>query len=125
MEVAHVNSSLEKTVDELVDVEVAEIVRGLLNRLRIEFKKNDKSGIYGVTQYDMAYNSNRIEGSRLSKKHTIALFDTGTIHISRETVSFCAKDVEEATGHFLMFNHMLATFDESLTEKLIKKCIIF
>lgn len=43
------------------------IVEELIKRLIIEFEKQDKSGVYGYTQRNLAYNSNRIEGSKLTK----------------------------------------------------------
>lgn len=43
-------------------------MKRLKDRLQIEFKKQDRSGVYGFTQRSMAYNSNRIEGSTLTEK---------------------------------------------------------
>lgn len=93
-------------------------VKALVNRLQIEFKLHDRSGVYGLTQRELAYNSNKIEGSTLSREHTSSLFETGTIYGDD---IYRSKDIEETTGHFLMFNHMLKTLDEPLTEKLIKE----
>ena len=45
-------------------------MKRLKDRLQIEFKKQDRSGVYGYTQRSMAYNSNRIEGSTLTEKQT-------------------------------------------------------
>lgn len=42
-------------------------MKRLKERLLIEFKKQDRSGVYGYTQRSMAYNSNRIEGSTLTE----------------------------------------------------------
>ena len=92
----------------------------LLHRFYIEHRKNDRSGIYGLTQKMMAYNSNKIEGSRLTEDQTASLFETGTVNAEGEII-FRAKDIEEMTGHFLMFNEILKTVNEPLTEKLIKK----
>ena len=44
----------------------SDFVKELINRFQIEFKKNDRSGIYGLTQRMLAYNSNKIEGSTLT-----------------------------------------------------------
>ena len=78
----------------------------LLKRLRVECDKKDRSGIYGMTQKLLAYNSNRIEGSRLTERQTASLFETGTVSADGNTI-FRAKDVEETSGHFRMFNTML------------------
>lgn len=84
-------------------------VEELIHRFEVEQQKNDRSGIYALTQRMMAYNSNKIEGSTLTEKQTASLFDTGTL--SSENAVIRAKDVEEMTGHFLMFNEMLKTYD--------------
>lgn len=94
------------------------MVKTLIKQLLIEFNKQDRSGIYGITQRLLAYNSNRIEGSQLSMDHTISLFETGSIYPSDEIIK--AQDIEEMNGHFLMFNEMLKTYDEPLTQVLIK-----
>lgn len=94
------------------------IIGDLLNRFKIEFKKGDRGSVYGFTQRKMAYNSNKIEGSTLTENQIASLFDTGTLSSNGELIR--SKDVEEATGHFIMFNNMLQTFNEELTEELIK-----
>ncbi len=96
-----------------------EYVRELLLRIKIEREKEDRSGIYGYIQRKMAYNSNRIEGSTLTEEQTATLFDTKTIIADGEIIR--SKDIEEMTGHFLMFNYMLDTIDLPLSEDLIKQ----
>lgn len=96
-----------------------EFVELLIERFQIELRKQDRSGIYGLTQRKIAYNSNKIEGSTLSEQHTASLFETGSLKANGEIIR--AKDVEEMTGHFAMFNHMLKTLEEPLSEKLIKE----
>lgn len=91
----------------------------LLERFKIERNKFDRSGVYAYTQRLLAYNSNKIEGSTLTEEQTAALFDTGILPISDDY--YRAKDVEEMNGHFLMFNKMLDTFNEPLSQELIKK----
>ena len=113
-----INDILEKDMDKLSEQDAGKVVNALINRFLIEFKKNDKSGIYAVTQYNLAYNSNRIEGSRLTKNQTVALFETRTLGDNDE---YRAKDVEETTGHFLMFNEMIKTLEQDLSEDMIKK----
>lgn len=96
----------------------SDFVKELINRFQIEFKKNDRSGIYGLTQRMLAYNSNKIEGSTLTEKQTASLFETGSL--AQEEILIRAKDVEEMTGHFMMFNEMLKTYDQPLSHELIK-----
>lgn len=97
----------------------SEFMDFLLKRFRIEKKRFDRSGVYAYTQRLMAYNSNKIEGSTLTEEQTASLFDTGTLPQSDDY--YRAKDVEEMNGHFLMFNKMLDTLDESLSQRLIKQ----
>ena len=91
----------------------------LLRRFKIEREKFDRSGVYAYTQRLLAYNSNKIEGSTLTEEQTASLFDNGTLPKSDDY--YRAKDVEEMNGHFLMFNKMLDTLDESLSQELIKQ----
>ena len=96
-----------------------EFIQFLLERFQIEWKRRDRSGIYGLTQRLLAYNSNKIEGSTLTEEQTASLFDTGTLPKSDDY--YRAKDVEEMNGHFLMFNKMLETIDQPLSQELIKQ----
>ena len=91
----------------------------LYDRFKIEKEKFDRSGVYAYTQRLLAYNSNKIEGSTLTEEQTASLFDNGTLPKSDDY--YRAKDVEEMNGHFLMFNRMLDTLSESLSQKLIKQ----
>ena len=113
------NKIIKKELPELTVEESAHIVTSLIDRMMIEFKKSDRSGIYAKTQTEMAYNSNKIEGSTLTPDQTASLFHTGTLRSSGEIV-YRAKDIEEMTGHFSMFNEMLKTWNAPLTEDLIK-----
>ncbi len=98
---------------------VTNFIPFLLERFQIERERRDRSGIYGFTQRLMAYNSNKIEGSTLTEEQTASLFDTGTLPKSDDY--YRAKDVEEMNGHFLMFNKMLETLKQPLSQDLIKK----
>lgn len=104
--------------DPLKEVVSMSFTDALLWCLETERKMNDRSGIYGFTQRTLAYNSNRIEGSTLNEDQTAALFEEGFLPPTEDT--YKAKDIEEMNGHFLMFNHMLATIGESLSEELVK-----
>lgn len=99
--------------------EEREFLHFLLERFKVERKKFDRSGVYGYTQRLLAYNSNKIEGSTLTEEQTASLFDHGTLPKSDDY--YRAKDVEEMNGHFLMFNKMLDTLEDPLTQELIKQ----
>ena len=66
-----------------------------------EFRSGYRGGIYGYTQRALAFNSNKIEGSTLTKEQTASLFEEGYLPVSDEV--YRSKDIEEMTGHFLMF----------------------
>ena len=91
----------------------------LLTRFKIERERFDRSGVYAYTQRLLAYNSNKIEGSTLTEEQTASLFDNGMLPKSDDY--YRAKDVEEMNGHFLMFNKMLDTLDQTLSQELIKQ----
>lgn len=95
-----------------------ELVIALKCALLSELQNRYRGGIYGYTQRALAFNSNKIEGSTLTEEQTAALFEEGYLPASEDV--YRSKDVEEMTGHFLMFNKMLETLDQELTENLIK-----
>ncbi|MDO4317446.1 MAG: Fic family protein [Lachnospiraceae bacterium] len=96
------------------------IVEKMIAQLQAEFAANDRKGLYALIQKQMAYNSNKIEGSTLTSEQTASLFDTGTLYAEGDTI-YRSKDIEEMTGHFKMFNHMLKTLEQPLSEELIKE----
>lgn len=114
----NINNILNKEFIDLTADDQKQIVKKLLERMMHEFQVNDRQGIYAVTQKMMAYNSNKIEGSTLTPDQTASLFDTGTVLANNEVIR--AKDVEEMSGHFAMFNEMLKTLNLPLSESLIK-----
>lgn len=116
----NINHLLGKSLEAYRDEEEAELVKELLSVMLIEFRTANKSGIYGTTQKLMAYNSNRIEGSTLTPDQTAFLFETGTICAAKAGEIYHPKDVDEMRGHFRMFNFLLTTIEEPLSESLIK-----
>lgn len=98
---------------------MVEFKKWLIERFIIERKRFDRSGVYAYTQRVMAYNSNKIEGSILTPEQTASLFDNGILPVNDDY--YRAKDVEEMNGHFLMFNYMLDTLEDDLSQELIKR----
>jgi Fic family protein len=94
----------------------------LLNRLREERRMRLKGGIYHLTQINFCYNSNRIEGSRLTEEQTRYIYETNTINtINTETGEAAnVDDIIEARNHFACFNYILDVADERLSEDIIK-----
>lgn len=92
----------------------------VLKHLQKEKEYKNRSGIYHYTQIHMAYNSNRIEGSRLSEEQTRSLFETRTILSNGQEVIY-SDDIIEALNHFNAFNYMLSHANDTLSEDFIKK----
>lgn len=92
----------------------------VLKHLQKEKEYKNKSGIYHYTQIHMAYNSNRIEGSRLSEEQTRSLFETRNILSNGQEVIY-SDDIIEASNHFNAFNYMLSHANDTLSEDFIKK----
>ena len=90
----------------------------LLKRLREEKDGQVRGGIYHRTQIDLTYNSNHIEGSRLTHEQTRFIFETNTIGISDESVN--VDDIVETTNHFRCIDLIIDRADE-LSENLIKE----
>ncbi len=90
--------------------------RILTDTLIFEKKNKISGGIYHKMQVDLAYNSNHIEGSRLSHEQTRYIFETQSIEGTA-----LVNDVFEAANHFKCFDLVLDTLNEPLTEEYIKK----
>ena len=116
----NINKILEKDFHILTKEDIQQIDAALKKRFFVEYERDDRSAIYAKTQTLMAYNSNKIEGSTLTPDQTASLFDTGVIYNNGETM-YVSKDIEEMNGHFLMFNEMLKTLEQPLSEDIIKK----
>ena len=91
----------------------------LLVVLRQEKEAKLKGGIYHNTQIDLTYNSNHIEGSRLTHDQTRYIFETNTIGIEGESIR--VDDIIETTNHFRCIDLIIDRAEERLTESLIKE----
>lgn len=100
------------------DRENAVICSKIKEMLKEEFAKQYKNGLYGYIQTKLCYDSNHLEGSALTQDQTSLLFDTQTLQFDGTLIR--SKDIEEAQGHFLAFNHLIKTIDEPLSESIIK-----
>ena len=76
-------------------------------------------GIYHKTQIDLTYNSNHMEGSRLTHDQTRYIFDTNTIGIENEVLN--VDDVIETANHFRCIDMIIDNAKTALTEKFIKE----
>lgn len=75
-------------------------------------------GIYHKTQIDLTYNSNHIEGSRLSHDQTRYIFETNTIGVENEVLN--VDDVLETTNHFRCIDMIIDHAKTTLSENFIK-----
>ena len=77
-----------------------------------------KSNIYHYSQVNFSYNSNKIEGSRLSREQTEAIFDTSSFIVKSDYL-IKLDDLTESKNHFKLFDYMLDNADELLTKEMI------
>lgn len=90
----------------------------LLCALREQKSMRMKGGIYHKTQIELTYNSNHIEGSRLTHEQTRYIFETNTIGVSDESIN--VDDIIEAINHFRCIDIIIELAEERLTESMIK-----
>ena len=91
----------------------------LLEILQDEKKRRYAGGIYHKTQIDLTYNSNHMEGSRLTHDQTRYIFETNTIGVDGEALN--VDDVIETANHFRCIDMIIDNAKASLSEKFIKE----
>ena len=91
----------------------------LLSILQEEKKSKYSGGIYHKTQIDLTYNSNRMEGSRLTHDQTRYILETNTISVENETLN--VDDVIETANHFRCIDMIIDNAKSALSEKFIKE----
>ena len=91
----------------------------LLDILQDEKTNKYSGGIYHKTQIDLTYNSNHIEGSRLTHDQTRYIFETNTIGIEKEVLN--VDDVIETANHFRCIDKIINHAKATLSEKFIKE----
>lgn len=91
----------------------------LLRILKEQKDSKLKGGIYHRTQIDVTYNSNHIEGSRLTRDQTRYIFETNTIGFSNEAIK--VDDIIETTNHFRCIDFIIDHATEPLTEAMLKQ----
>lgn len=91
----------------------------LLDILREEKANQYSGGIYHKTQIDLTYNSNHMEGSRLTHDQTRYIFETNTIGLENTVLN--VDDVIETANHFRCIDRVIDEANVKLSEKLIKE----
>lgn len=77
-------------------------------------------GVYWIFQINMAFNSNKIEGSQLSREQTQHLFDENKIY-TENGESIALDDINETINHFSAFDYILDHVNEAIDAEMIKK----
>jgi filamentation induced by cAMP protein fic len=93
---------------------VQELKDELIKQKSSKFKGN----IYHYSQVNFAYNSNKIEGSRLTSEQTEAIFLTSSF-ISKNDELIKIDDLTESKNHFKLFDYMIDNVDKLLTKEMI------
>jgi Fic family protein/DNA-binding Xre family transcriptional regulator len=110
---------LSLPINEIVTFETVENFSVLYKSLKEEMSHKIKGGIYHETQILLTYNSNHIEGSRLTAEQTRYIFETNTIGLEKDsTVNI--DDIIETQNHFKCIDYMIQSALEPLSEDLIK-----
>ena len=94
-------------------------IKTLLSILQEEKRTKYAGGIYHKTQIDLTYNSNHIEGSRLTHDQTRYIFETNTIGAENEVLN--VDDVIETSNHFRCIDLIIDSAASTLNEHFIKE----
>jgi Fic family protein len=101
---------------EMINVDLNKLKTELIEQRKSKFKGN----IYHYSQVNFAYNSNKIEGGKLTEDETEEIFETDSfIPKSDEAIKF--DDLTEMKNHFRLFDYCLDTIDETLSKDMIIK----
>jgi len=93
-------------------------IEKIKNELISQKESKFKGNIYHYSQVNFAYNSNKIEGSRLTSDQTEAIFDTSSF-IPKSDDLIKLDDLIEMKNHFKLFDYMLDNIDKELTKEMI------
>ena len=91
----------------------------LLGRLRLEKEQGISGGIYHKIQIEMTYNSNHMEGSRLTHEQTRFIFETNTVGVSDGDVR--VDDIIETVNHFRCIDAVIGWAERPLSENMLKQ----
>ena len=119
-----------KKLAEIFEISIDELLKdekefniskyNILDILREQKNMKLKGNLYHNTQITFAYNTNHIEGSKLTEDQTRYIYETNTLLAEKDSVTDL-DDILETTNHFKLFDFMLDTADKKLTENMIKE----
>ena len=93
----------------------------LLQILRREDRLRTKGGIYHKVQVELTYNSNHIEGSRLTEDQTRYIYETNTVGALKKYEGIRVDDVVETANHFRCIDYIIEHANRRLSERMIKQ----
>ena len=111
------------SIDELLKDEESQFDINKINILKVLREQKDmrlKGNLYHNTQIIFSYNTNHIEGSRLTEDQTRYIYETNTIFFEENEIAK-VDDILETANHFKLVDYMLDIADQELTEEMIKK----
>lgn len=119
-----------KVLSEIFEVSIDELLKdddnfdiskvNLLEVLREQKEMKLKGSLYHNTQIIFSYNTNHIEGSRLTEDQTRFIYETNTILFETNEIAR-VDDIFETTNHFKMVDYVLDVAEEQLSEEIIKE----
>lgn len=118
-----------KKLAELFEISVDELLRedefdvskiNILKVLREQKSMKLKGNLYHNTQIIFAYNTNHIEGSKLTEDQTRYIYETNTLLTEKESITNL-DDIIETANHFKLVDYMLDIADRELTDDMIKE----
>ena len=98
----------------MIKMDIAKIKQELIKQKESKFKGN----IYHYSQVNFSYNSNKIEGSKLTSEQTEAIFDTASF-IPKSDNLIQLDDLIESKNHFKLFDYALDNVDKALSKEMI------
>ena len=111
----------EVSVDELLKEDEFDVSKiNVLEVLREQKEMKLKGNLYHNTQIIFAYNTNHIEGSKLTEDQTRYIYETNTLLTEKESITNL-DDIIETANHFKLVDYMLNVADKELTEEMIKE----
>lgn len=93
----------------------------LLQVLRREDRLRVKGGIYHKVQVELTYNSNHIEGSRLTEEQTRYIYETNTVGVLEKYDGVRVDDVVETANHFRCVDYIIENANRRLSERMIRQ----
>lgn len=91
----------------------------LLEVLKAEKASKISGGIYHKIQVELTYNSNHIEGSKLTHDQTRYIYETNTIGFTDSTIN--VDDIVETANHFKCIDMVIDKATKPLSETFIKQ----